>query len=233
MKSVIGVLAVVLLAASAPLAHASLQIQYQVDGGAVVTCATGADSGPGSCSAVVGDLDITLIQGTSNAPGGPVNAKELGDTLEILTTNSHTLNIWITAQNFTFPVTPPDISFGSNLSTTSVTGIGTAGLTSCVDTSNSLPQPFCPVGPSLTNTTLGYSGVSANSDSKTSTITSLSAPFSLSEQISLSLGVNSDLNVITSTVLTQVPEPMSIVLLGGALLACGAFLRRKKCDQSA
>jgi hypothetical protein len=42
------------------------------------------------------------------------------------------------------------------------------------------------------------------------------------------LGANSNLNVITSSVLTPVPEPMSIALLGGVLILTSGAIRRKR-----
>jgi hypothetical protein len=224
--SLVGIL---LLALYAPLAQASLQIGYSIDGGAPVLCATGANAGPVTCSATVGDLQITSIMGISNSPGTLLDAHVLGDTLSLISTTAHTLDVWITAQDFTLPVTPPNIVLGSNLSITSVHGSGTVGLTSCVNTGNALApptNPFCAAGPSVANTTEGYSGTSANSDDKTLLISSLLPLYSVSQHVTIGMGANSTLNVITSTVLTPVPEASSLLLLGVFGFVAGLFRRR-------
>jgi hypothetical protein len=60
-------------------------------------------------------------------------------------------------------------------------------------------------------------------------ITSLSAPFSLTQEIVISAGANSNFNVTASQNLTPapVPEPTSVLLLGGVLLGVSGLLRKK------
>jgi hypothetical protein len=63
-------------------------------------------------------------------------------------------------------------------------------------------------------------------------ITVLGSPYALAEHITLALGAGSNLNVITSTVLTAVPEPMSIALFGGVVLLTSGLIRRKRNQAS-
>ena len=150
------------------------------------------------------------------------------------------VTLWLAAQNFSFPTVPPGtITFDSEVALTSTTGTGSVGLESCVDTSNGLAPPtttFCSAGTSLINVPQSYSGASSEQNTVSSTITSLGKPFSLSQEITLTLGRNSNLNVDTSSILTPsqipppIPEPASIALLGGAILlitAKGHGVRRK------
>lgn len=234
MNRLIGSLAVGMVALLAPLGQAAIQISFSVNGGAVTNCALNPIStGPAVCALVAsGPVTILQVSATSNSPGGPINAQEFGSTLQIMSTAAATLDLFIGAQDFTFPVTPPPINFASSISTTSTTGTGTSGLVSCVDTTNGLGpsfSAFCPAGPSLTNVTLPFGpGPDSTANTVTTTIASLSAPFSLEQHISLVLSAGSNLNVITNTVLTPVPEPMSIALLGGVLLLISLQLRRKR-----
>src|SRR6516165_1875269 len=74
---------------------------------------------------------------------------------------------------------------------------------------------FCSSGPSLTNVPQSYSGAGSQQNTVSQTITSLAAPFTLSQEITLTSGRGSDLNVDTSLILTPtippiIPEPASI-----------------------
>jgi hypothetical protein len=70
MKVLLTSAAVALLVAVAPVASAStIQIQYQIGNGPIVTCSAAAP-GPVSCADVLGPpLDITSLSADSNSPG--------------------------------------------------------------------------------------------------------------------------------------------------------------------
>src|SRR5262245_31515174 len=99
------------LALCTPLAQGAIQLSFSLDGGAAVIC----DSDPVSsatlnCGAAsVGDVSINSATATSNSPGGPVDANVFQATLQIQTTLAHTLEIWVAAQDFTFPTAPPAV----------------------------------------------------------------------------------------------------------------------------
>jgi hypothetical protein len=232
MKTIAGFIGILAFAACAPLAQASLQISYQVDGNPAVVCNTGSDTGPVTCNATIGNVAISNTSGSSNSPGTATNANTFNADLSITSTTAHTLQLWFSAQDFTRPNTPPAIDFSSSLSITSISGSGSVVGVSCVDTGNGLAPPtstFCASGPSITNATETYSGSSSKADTQHSTISSLGpALFSMSEHITITLGAGSALNVITSSVLAPTPEPMSIVLLGGVVLLTSRLIRRKQ-----
>lgn len=236
MKKLTGVLAVLLLASCA--AQAAIQISYQVDAGLPTICAGPSlpSSGPIMCAPfITGGVSVQILSASSNSPGTSAGSQEFGSTLYISSPAAHTLQVWISSQDFTDPTAPPNIIFSSSISTTETTGTGTSGLVSCVDTSNGLTPPttaFCATGPTLTNTTLPYTGPGATSDTQTTLITVLGSPYALAEHITLALGAGSNLNVITSTVLTAVPEPMSIALFGGVVLLTSGLIRRKRNQAS-
>lgn len=220
------------LALAAPLAQAAIEIDYQIDGGPIQTCGVNpVSAGPVVCNTVTGTgFTIQEISASSNSPGTAALSQQFGSTLSISTTMAiASLTIYMSSQDFTAPTTPPDIYYLSNLSTTVTTGTGTADLTSCIDTGNGLTGPVCPATIQLTNPTINYApGAQANSTS--TVITGLTTtPYSLAQTITLSLGAGSNLNVITSQVLTQtqVPEPISLALLGGMVLLALPAIRRK------
>jgi len=244
MKTIRMFVGVAVLASSATLANAAIQISYQVVGvNSPTVCSTGATATFASCSSVAADnVTIASIQATSNSPGGSPfpNANEFADTVTIINTGSTTenVNIWIGAPGFTFPTAPPGILYSSNLNVTSTSGTGSVGLESCADTANGTTPPttaFCSGAGSilLTNDSASYSGVTSSpSDTVTTNIASLGAPYSLEQMITISLGVGSQINIISSQVLAPVPEPTAVLLLGSMLLGVGMISRRKLSKRS-
>jgi len=238
MKRLISSLAAATVVLLAPLAQASIQISYSINGGPDTVCATSIISaGPVSCSASGTGVVIDVLSASSNSPGTPGLAEEESATLFITTTAATNLTIWTSAQNFTAPTTPPPDMYESSLSITSTTGTGTVGQNSCVDTANDLAPPttvYCGApAATLTNSTQSYTGGSSNSGTASTMIASLAAGYSLSDKITMALGAGSHLNVITSQSLTPVPEPASIAMLGGIiLLASGRLIRWRRKKES-
>ena len=233
MKPLSGFLGLLLLAPGARLAQADTLISYQINGGAVITCTVGVDMlfipcGPSNIGAgVVLSVDAA---GTSG-----ISTSLLDATVSIMNTGGATdrLLIWISAQDFLAPTTPPNVGFSSTLSTTSTAGAGTTEMESCIDQANGLAPPLCsvPAG-TLTNPVEVYSGVSFETNTVTSTISSLTAPYSIAEEITIVLGPGTILPVTTSLSVTSVPEPMSITLLGGVVLLTLRAIRRKRNQEA-
>jgi hypothetical protein len=232
-----------LITLCAPLAHADFVIGYSLNGGAVQPCADSANDDVASCFTagqnIGGGVTLTNLSGTSNSPGTSAFSDQFGSTTTITTTSSAaTIVLYYAAQDFTLPITTPYVlDYASNISITSAEpgSSGTVALESCVDQSNgTVPAPvgtgFCATpAKTLTNTVLGVPATIGGSASNTVTglITSLSAPYSLSQEVTLTLGKNTSLNLSASQDLTPVPEPASLLLLGSGLLGLGVVVRRK------
>jgi hypothetical protein len=232
MKKLASLLGVLGIVAAVPMARAAIQISYAINGGPPTVCANNpVSSGPTTCSVSGGGANIQVLSASSNSPGTPALAQQFGSTLFITTTSAVNITVWMSSQDFTAPITPPDITYVSSLSTTSTTGTGKVDLTSCVDTANGLTPPttaFCSTPAStLTNNTETYNGASSTSDTVNTTISSLSGTYALAQVITMALGAGSNLNVITSQALTPVPEPASVALIGGVVLFAASVIRRK------
>jgi hypothetical protein len=248
MNRLVVLFSVLLLMAMVPLAQGALQLSYDVNGGGATTClATAANTG--TCADIIGaegigGLNITGFGGASNSPGGPLGAFEFSGVGAVVNTSgaTHTIEFWVASTDFVTPNTPPSIVFTSNLSgTAAVGGPNSFSLESCVDTANGTAPPsdtFCsPTSPTgsylLANPTLIVSGPAGNNSNTVSAgIADLGpALFSLGMHYTLIIPSGAGVNFTGSNVLTQVPEPMSVSLLAGVLIATGLGLRKRFVKQ--
>ena len=234
MNKLTGSLGALLLAVAAPLAHAGLEITYSINGGAPVVCGPAANPNPAAlCGNVAGPtFDITFLGATSNAPGGTPSQEESATVdLSNATSSTQKITINVISTGFTTPVTPPSLDLLSHIGGTVVTGAAANLLSfvSCVDATNS-QTAGCPAtdnAPTLTPSIVSAGSYSADSSVG---IASLGSPYAIDEALAITLGAHSNVNFSASTTLvTTVPEPMSIVLLGSvALLTSGLIRRRRK-----
>jgi hypothetical protein len=228
-----------LLGAFASPARANYVIAFQVGAGPITNCANSAIDTSANCGgASVGGLSVDGVNGTSNSPGGSPfpNANQFGSTFE-LTNNTGatvTVKVWFASQNFTFPVAPPPATYVSNLNITQTSGNSSTTLESCVDQSNGtapgLPGgAFCSTPAAILNNPASVlSGAGSSPLNTVSTnIPALHGPYSLSQVVTVTLDTGTQLNIISSQVLTPTPEPASFALFGSAFLGVGLFLRKK------
>jgi hypothetical protein len=237
-----GALAIALtLSLIAPCAHADLELQYSIDGGALQTLVTGAsgstqnfcDDGSVGCGPTLGGIFAVDGQIKSNSPGSPTLAKLLDSTLDIENVSgaTHTIEFFAIDTGFTAPAAPPNpgvvIQSSVGGSVTTASADNALSLTSCVDAGND--QDAChsgsiTVGPGTPDTTKKGSF----SDDEFLTTAALGTPYSVSQEVTVTLGASSEINFADTTNLTPTPEPFSAALLGGLLVGTATILKRRK-----
>jgi hypothetical protein len=247
MHKVAGFLGIAAMVAVVPLARADFNIS--VDG---TNCTTGLSStaqlqAPGgftaSCTNVSSPpLPAGVTIQTLQTNGQQTTAFSQQFTTNLIVSNnsgaSQTLTLDFALSNFTFPVIGGPITAindASGFTINQTIGMSTGQLTSCVDQSNNTAppnhSPFCSgaapgqAGPNMAVTVTGANTLS--SPESIGTITALNAPFSLMQQITLTLANGTNANVTASQILTPVPEPAGIALLGTALLGLTTLFRKK------
>jgi hypothetical protein len=223
-------LGVAMMALCGPLAQASIQISYSIDGGVPVVCSSATNSVV--CPDTTGTgLDLQVLAAGSNSPGTASLSKETSTTLDI--TNSdllkHTITISIVAPGFNTPLAPPALTLLSHIGGTVVKGSAdnTLSFQSCIDQTNSATAG-CPGTFQSGVSTPSITGTGSFQDDKTGFISSLAASYAIDEAYTITLGAGADINFSASTSLTPTPEPMSIALLGGVILLTSRVIRRKR-----
>jgi len=220
----------------------SLCIEYSLDGGATINqLVTGSSGSTIADSATLGSFQVTVVSATSNSPGTPSLAELLSATLQIQNTGSSTatLELFIGDVNFTAPTAPPGLLLNSHIGG-SVVSTGdyadnSLSFSSCVDPTNG--QDTCGTSTPLGLITAGPGTPSINTaasfaSDKYASILSLGAPYSISQELTLTLGAGSQMNFSDNSSLTPVPEPASIALLGGIVLLLTNRLSRRKAKQA-
>jgi hypothetical protein len=233
MKKLAGFLGMLAMVAVAPLARADFEIS--VDGVNCVYVVNATPNGSVVCGSVTAAAGVTIQVLSLIGSQTPGFSETLGSTLIIsnLSGATATITIGLADQNFSSPTTPPFINDASGLTINPTVGTGSAALISCVDQSNGLVPPggpFCATpapGMAGPNASLSFAGATTASDNSYGTITSLGAPFSLTQTLTIVADAGSQFNVTSSQVLMPVPEPSAIVLLGTAALCVGGLVRRR------
>jgi hypothetical protein len=204
---------------AAPSAFATATLSFSVDGGAAVTCADGAMCDINSTAGVVtysADLGGGFIV---NVTTGITTPFYTGSSMDLNSVNvqsgsgNHTLEIMFSQTDFTSTMGGFEGGFGGTIGTG-----GTVVASAGYDTTNTLfgngtnIASTGSLGPGAFSATFSGGGPGTS-------------PYSLTQILTIS--TSQALTFSGDFALTQVPEPASIVLLGGALLFVAGGIRRK------
>jgi len=225
-----------------PAAHATLSLNFNGTNvaGAISGGTTILDGGVGDLDGVVnkqittltqlGTLTATLTTGTSQSPNGAINFTLNGTPSA---TGSFTLSV--SDNGFTNPV-PTNLSLSADIigNSSPQTGslIGVQGTLTAVGFFSSSNTTFVTSGSATS--TAGPIAFQAGTATGTANGINGASPYSLTEYVTINITALSTTTDPTftvtghvATIASQVPEPTSIVLLGGALLFTVGTIRRK------
>jgi len=221
-------------------ADAASLIQYSSDHG--VTWNTFAGSVTTSTGVTLVDLGLS-----SNVPGssGPLGAFTSSSTTQASTGSSlpagpNAGDVWLafSVDSFTTPVTPPSLNESTSIAGNTLGGAtGTVLIKSFVNKTLGAPGGATdggltgnPVGPtSVTFSDLG--SVSFASPTATALISTLTAPYVITQLIELHLAANSTVN-LTGAASIASPEPATISLLGFGLAGMAGYGWRRGRKQA-
>lgn len=218
--------AAALLAASAVPSHATLMISLADNHG---NSATVTDNGPGDLAnptlgailslfgpATFPDFNFIVATGSSKPAIGSATHAELDLSANVTSLSSGTLTLEVTDTDFT-----PGAGIPIFLSAIG----GTLGAGSILTDNTFMDCTNVAFGQGTSLSTQSFSGGGGFSGNSTSAGSTCSFPFSLTEQITVSLPGGGETTSFDAQL--AIPEPASVAILGMGLLAFAGLLRRR------
>jgi len=212
-------------------AAANLMAEVSFNGGPFVPICTASSGALCVGSASSGGLQLNMTSAQSNSPGTPNLAFLLSAALSVMNTSGSTGTVHLLIGDTGY-VTPTGGTLLSDIGGSVAVGgsANTLSFFSSIDQGNgqnASPGTFntAAVTPSITSPGV-YDG------SNSAAIPLLSAPYSMTENLTITLSAGSIMNYSSSTILSNtlspVPEPVSLLLVGTSLIGVGVSLRRKR-----
>ncbi len=230
--AVVAIVGVTAMGVATP-ARAGLVIELSTDG---VNWTTVASSGSGTTASYTNanydGFNVSVLSDDSNSPGTSSLTYLEGSDVHIANNNSGTATLYIKLgdTDFTSPTTPPAIILDSQIGG-SVTVAGKDNKLSYQSYVNPANGQSSLAGfttgaqtPVITGSPKSYSD-----DASTMITSGLSSPYSITEYLKITLDKGSQVGFQSSTNLSSVPEPSSLVLSGISVLGLAGYaLRRRK-----
>jgi hypothetical protein len=217
-------------------ASAGLLLEYNTGGPNTTVCsaASGTSCNVASLTTTNG-LVFSTFGTTSNSPGAASGADLLTATVQVTNPTAVNESIEILAGDigFTMPTAPPTVEFLNSISGTVVIGGAANVFTSQACLSQANAQNTCPGNFITPLITAAITNPGAGANSNFTLLSSLTQPYSMTEDLHITLSPGANINFTASSNVTPtgVSEPTSLALLGAGLIGLWGFARRRNWSQ--
>jgi hypothetical protein len=203
-------------------AQATLILDESVNGGAFTTiCSGGPSCTPGTVFTDSAGMQFTILGATSNSPGTPTSASVLQATVDLINTSGATQSIVLRVGDTGYTAPTGNVSLLNNISGTVLVG-GAANVfdsIACADPGDGQSNCAGAFQTPLIAAAITAPGSGANSDSLA--IAALSGPFSLTQELDITLNAGAQINFSASADVVPAGEPLGLAVLGVGLLVLG------------
>ncbi len=234
--TIVATVGVMTLVTATPARAGSLEIQLSTDGVNWTTVATAPSGTAAIYNATFDGFKISVLSDDSNSPGTSSLSYLEGSAVHVINSNAGTETLYIKLGDtgFTAPTTPPGIFMDSQIggSVTVKGADNTLTFQSYVDPANGQNSlagfSTGAQTPNITGTPKSYSD-----DASMLINSGLTSAYSITEYFALTLDKGSQVGFQSSTNLSAVPEPSSLVLSGISVLSLIGYCLRRRLAKGA